>query len=196
VSTHINLLDWRKARREKRKQEFATGMGLGLALAAAVVGLAYMNMSGAYDYQVARNDYLRQQIKEMDKKITEIKELERVRSNLLARMRVIEELQASRSAMVHFFDEIIVTLPEGINLTSIKQQGSNVTIDGVAESNGRISTYMKNLDASPWFENPRLIVIKTNEKDRQRNATFQLQVKALTKPNADSAPADNEEVSG
>lgn len=194
MTTHINLLDWRKARREKRKQEFAAGMGLGLALGAAVVGLAYMNMSGAYDNQVARNDYLRQQIKEMDQKITEIKELERVRNNLLARMRVIEELQASRSAMVHFFDEIVNTLPDGVNLSGVKQQGALVTIDGIAESNGRISTYMKNLDASPWFENPRLVVIKTNEKERQRSSTFQLQVQALTKPGAPSLE-NGEEIS-
>ncbi len=196
MSTHINLLDWRKARREKHKQEFAAGMGLGLALAAAIVGLGYMNMSGAYDHQVERNEFLRQQIKEMDQKITEIKELERVRNNLLARMRVIEELQASRSAMVHFFDEIINTLPDGVNLSSVKQQGAVVTIDGIAESNGRISTYMKNLDASPWFDNPRLVVIKTNEKDRQRNATFQLQVQALTQPGAAAAENGDEEVSG
>lgn len=190
MSSHINLLDWRRTRRERRKQEFAVGMGLGLLLGACIAGLIYLKTSGAYDNQVERNDYLRKQIQEMDQKITEIRELERVRGNLLARMRVIEELQASRSAMVHFFDEIVDTLPEGVNLTSVKQQGANVVIDGVAESTGRISTYMKNLDASPWFRNPRLVIIKTNEKDRQRNSTFQLQVQALTKPKAPSGTAE------
>lgn len=193
MTSHVNLLDWRKARREQRKKEFGAKMGLGVAVAAAIVGLAYMNMTGAYEHQVARNDYLRQQIKEMDQKIKEIEELERVRNNLLARMRVIEELQASRSATVHFFDEIISTLPDGVNITGIKQQGANVTIDGVADSNGRISTYMKNLDASVWFDNPRLVIIKSNEKDRLRKSVFQLQVKAQTKPSA-SASAEPEEL--
>src|SRR3546814_10243322 len=83
----------------------------------------------------------------MDQKIKEIEDLERVKSNLLARMRVIENLQANRSATVHFFDEIVSTLPDGVNLTSLKESGGAVTIDGIADSNGRISTYMKNLDA-------------------------------------------------
>jgi type IV pilus assembly protein PilN len=99
-------------------------------------------------------------------------------------MRVIEELQASRSATVHFFDELVTTLPDGVNLTLIKQSGTNVTIEGTAESNGRVSTYMKNLDASPWFDDPRLVVIKTGEKSSLRRSDFTLQVKNLTKANA------------
>ena len=96
-------------------------------------------------------------------------------------MRVIEQLQSSRSATVHFFDELVNTLPDGIMLTSIKQTGDTVQIDGVAESNGRISTYIKNLEASPWFNNPRLVVIKTSEKNKQREGAFTLQVQNLTK---------------
>lgn len=190
MTTHINLLDWRKARREKRKQQFAATMGLGAIIAAAIVGMSYMTVDGMLSNQNARNTYLRQQIQEMDQKIKEIQELERVRSNLLARMRVIEALQASRSASVHFFDEIVNTLPEGVNITALKQQGAMVTLDGAADSNGRISTYMKNLDASIWFENPRLVVIKSNEKDRRRKSEFQLQVKTLTKPKT-ATPSDD-----
>ncbi|MBI3171738.1 MAG: PilN domain-containing protein, partial [Hydrocarboniphaga effusa] len=107
---------------------------------------------------------------------------ERVRANLLSRMRVIEELQASRTASVHFFDELVNTLPDGVYLTGFKQQGGQVTLDGIAESNGRISTYMKNLDVSSWFADPRLVIIKTGEKDRRRKGEFQLTVKKLTKP--------------
>ncbi|MEC9364296.1 MAG: PilN domain-containing protein [Pseudomonadota bacterium] len=182
MTTHINLLDWRKARREKRKQDFIASVGLGVAVAGGVVGAGWMLVSGQLSYQESRNGYLRSEIKELDKQLTEIQELERVRSNLIARMRVIEELEASRTASVHFFDEIVNTLPEGVNLTSLKQQGANVTLEGVAESNGRISTYMKNLDTSPWFSDPRLVVIKTNEKDQRRQAQFTLQVKRLTQP--------------
>ena len=193
MTTHINLLDWRKARREKRKQDFIASVGLGVAVAGGVVGAGWMLVSGQLSYQESRNGYLRSEIKELDKQLTEIQELERVRSNLIARMRVIEELEASRTASVHFFDEIVNTLPEGVNLTSLRQQGANVTLDGIAESNGRISTYMKNLDASPWFSDPRLVVIKTDEKDQRRQAQFTLQVKRLTQPkSADNAPADAE----
>ncbi|MFC4249951.1 PilN domain-containing protein [Sinimarinibacterium flocculans] len=193
MTTHINLLDWRKARREKRKQDFIASIGLGVAVAGGLVAAGWMLVSGQLSYQESRNAYLRAEIKEMDKQLTEIQELERVRSNLIARMRVIEELEASRTASVHFFDEIVNTLPEGVNLTSLRQQGANVTLDGIAESNGRISTYMKNLDASPWFSDPRLVVIKTDEKDQRRQAQFTLQVKRLTQPkSADNAPADAE----
>ncbi len=133
MTTHINLLDWRKARREKRKQDFIASIGLGVAVAGGLVAAGWMLVSGQLSYQESRNSYLRAEIKEMDKQLTEIQELERVRSNLIARMRVIEELEASRTASVHFFDEIVNTLPEGVNLTSLRQQGANVTLDGIAE---------------------------------------------------------------
>ncbi len=201
MTTHINLLDWRRERRERRKQEFAASIGVGVAVAAGIVAAAYLLVGGQLDQQNARNDYLRAEIKELDQQLKEIQELERVRANLVARMRVIEELEASRTASVRFFDEIVNTLPEGVHLTSLKQQGAGVTLDGVAESNGRISTYMKSLDASPWFSDPRLVVIKTNEKDRRREAQFTLQVKRLTQPKqprgADEAgEAANGEVEG
>ncbi|HEX4895983.1 MAG TPA: PilN domain-containing protein [Solimonas sp.] len=190
MTVHINLLDWRRARREKRKQQYTAMLGLGVLIAGAIIGAGYLTMTGKVENQEARNTYLRQQIKEMDDKIKEIQELEKVRNNLLARMRVVEELQASRTATVHFFDELINTLPEGVNLTSIRQSGGNVTINGVAESNGRISTYMKNLDGSAWFAEPKLVVIKSNDKNRRRRSEFTLQVKNLTKPDAAAASTD------
>jgi type IV pilus assembly protein PilN len=198
LSIHINLLDWRKARRERLQKDFATKLGLGVAAAGAILLAGWVLVSGQLEHQNSRNQFLRTQIKEMDAKITEIQELERVRNNLLARMRVIEDLQASRTASVHFFDELVNTLPEGVNLTELKQVGQNVTLKGVSESNGRISTYMKNLDASPWFSDPRLIVIE--KSDKQRGSTFQLQVKKLTQPkapktaDAEAGPADAVEV--
>jgi len=178
---HINLLDWREALREERKKQFMTWLGLGLVFAAAVVFLAMSYMSSRIEHQTARNNLLRAEIKAVEQKIKEIEELERVKDNLLARMRVIEQLQASRSATVHFFDELVSTLPDGVFLTSVKQTGRNVTIKGVAESNGRVSSYMKNLSQSPWFEkDPRLVVIKTVEQNRIRQSEFELQVKQRT----------------
>lgn len=181
MATKINLLDWRQERRNLRKQQFFTLLGLGAAASALLVLMAYLYASEAVSHQIARNDYLKQQIAETEQKIKEIQDLERTKANLLARMRVIEELQASRSATVHFFDEIVNTLPEGVSLLAIKQQGNSITIDGVAESNGRVSTYMKNLDESEWFADPKLVVIKTSEKENQRKSEFTLQVTNLTK---------------
>ncbi len=188
MATRINLLDWRAERRQQRKQQFLTLLALGCVAAAAVGGLTYFTAAGAVDHQRARNQYLKQQIAEIDQKIKEIQDLERTKDNLLARMRVIESLQSSRSATVHFFDEIVNTLPEGVTLTSLRQQGTQVTLEGEAESNGRVSAYMKNLDASPWFDDPRLVVIKTGETGRSRASQFTLQVKSLTK----ATPGDEE----
>jgi type IV pilus assembly protein PilN len=188
----INLLDWRAALRERRRKQFVALFVVGLLAAIAVVGLGYVLMTNQVSYQQQRNEYLRQQIAEVDQKIKEIQELEKVKANLLARMRVIEELQSSRAATVHFFDDIVNTLPDGITLTLIKQVGSLVNIEGLAESNGRVSAYIKNLDASPWFEAPKLIVIKTSEKNKQRESVFTLQVTNLTKGKVDEpevAPA-------
>lgn len=178
----INLLDWRQARRDLRKKQFLTLLGLGAIASAALVLLGVLTASGAVAHQNERNDYLQKQITETDQKITEIQDLEKTKANLLARMRVIEELQASRTATVHFFDEVVNTLPDGVSLTSLKQTGASVSLTGVAESTGRISTYLKNLEASNWFANPGLLEIKTFEKDKQRKAEFSLKVSNRTQP--------------
>jgi type IV pilus assembly protein PilN len=187
--TKINLLDWRSARRQKRKQQFTVMAGGALLASMLVVGIAYLAMDQAISHQQDRNKVLQSEIATLDKQIKEIQDLQKTRSNLLARMRVIEQLQQSRSATVHFFDEIINTLPDGVFLTSVKQSGGDVSLTGTAESNGRISAYMKNLDASPWFKDAKLVVIRTNDKGRLRNSDFELRVSNLTKATDNSAPA-------
>lgn len=179
--TKINLLDWRAERRARRLEQFRNFLVLGFLAAVVTVGLGYFAMTKAISNQEARNEYLKQQIAEIDQKIKEIEDLERTKQNLLARMQVIEQLQGSRSATVHFFDELVNTIPDGITITSLKQTGDTVTIEGMAESNGRISTYIKNFENSPWFDQPKLVVIKTSERNRQRQGAFTLQVKNLTK---------------
>src|SRR5689334_820712 len=176
----INLLDWRQGLREKRRKRFFAVLILS-ALAAALTVLAGVGvLNERVDHQKARNELLRREIAELDKQIVEIQELEKVKANLLARMRVIEKLQATRSAMVHFFDEIVNTLPEGVYLTALKQTGDDIAVEGIAESNGRISSYMKNLEGSQWFADPRLVVIRAVERDKRRQSQFSLRVKNLT----------------
>lgn len=178
MALRINLLDWRAERRELRKLQFFQMLALGGLVGVIVAGSLYFHASGAVEHQRARNQYLTQQVAEIDQKIKEIEGLERTRDNLLARMRVIETLQSSRSASVHFFDEVVNTLPEGVSLTLLRQKGTQVTIEGVADSNGRVSAYMKNLDASEWFDDPRLVVIRATEAGRGRASEFTLQVKS------------------
>lgn len=191
MALRINLLDWRAERRERRKKQFQLLLVAAAVAGAGVSFLLYQWADGALQHQQARNDYLQRQIAEIDQKIKEIQDLERTRDNLLARMRVIESLQANRSATVHFFDEIVNTLPEGVTLTSLRQQGQQVTIEGVADSNGRVSAYMKNLDASPWFEDPRLIVIRTTEaQGRRRASEFTLQVRSRTQAASGETPEE------
>lgn len=189
MAVKINLLDWRTEQSTLRKNQFFAMLGLGAALAIGGVGVVWFGVTSAIEHQQERNNFLAAQIVEMDKKIKEIEELEKVKANLLARMKVIEELQASRAAMVHFFDEILNTLPEGVYIKSLKQNGPAVTIEGVAESNNRVSAYMKNIESSRWFAEPKLVVINTKDVNRRRQSEFQLQFKNLTRQKPAAAGA-------
>ncbi|HUR40332.1 MAG TPA: PilN domain-containing protein [Verrucomicrobiae bacterium] len=192
MAVKINLLDWRAEASAFRQQQFVAMLCGGLAAAAIGVGMVVYGVTGAIEFQQERNAFLKGQIAEMDKKIKEIEDLEKVKANLLARMKVIEELQASRTAMVHFFDEILRTLPDGVYIKALKQTGAGVAIDGVAESNGRVSAYMKNIESSRWFAEPRLVVINTKDVNKRRQSEFQLTFKNLTK--AKPGATDVEEV--
>lgn len=190
--THINLLDWRARERKQREKEFGA-----IALIAALIGAGiafgvFQFFSSGLDYQNQRNRIIEGEIKSIDQKIKEIEELERVKEDLLSRMKIIEELQQSRSQIVHFFDELVSTLPDGVFLTKISQRASVTRLEGVAESHGRVSTYMKNLDASPWIRDPVLVVIRTKDEKRRRVSEFQLQIK-LNKVAGGKAPSDEDE---
>ena len=181
MAVKINLLDWRSELNTLRQNQFFGMLGGGAFIAILGVFIVWYGVTSAIDYQRDRNRFLEAQIAEMDKKIQEIEELEKVKANLLARMRVIEELQASRAAMVHFFDEILNTLPEGVYVKSLRQAGAAVTILGVAESNNRVSAYMKNIESSRWFADPKLVVINTKDVNKRRQSEFQLEFKNLTR---------------
>ncbi len=171
----INLLDWREVQRQQRQKQFFTALVGTLVAGAAVAYGINAKVQGDISHQIARNNLLKQESKAMDKQIEEIKQLEKVKADLLARMRIIEELQRSRTRIVHFFDEVVATTPPGLYITRLAQSGKNTQITGVAESNGRVSSYIRNLDNSPWFDQARLIVIETQEKSRRKYNDFQLQ---------------------
>jgi type IV pilus assembly protein PilN len=159
----INLLPWRDERRQIRKREFWTQMGVAAALSALAVfgGLAFMNHQ--IELQEARNGFLTQQIAELDKKIVEIKELEKRKAKLLKKKEIIENLQADRSLMVHLFEQMARTIPEGVALGSIKQAADVITLDGKAQSEARVASYMRSLEDSPYLKDSDLTVVAAND---------------------------------
>jgi len=182
---NINLLPWRAERRKLREREFYM-MLLATAVATFVVLIAAIFWMGQLiENQERRNTYLQGEIKGLDKQIEEIKELDKTRSQLLTRKEIIEQLQSNRSQMVHLFDEMVKTIPDGARLTSMKQSGQVLTLEGVAESNSRVATYMRNVDVSPWMGHTdlRKIENKADAKDADKKTpyVFSLDVK-LRKP--------------
>lgn len=191
AKVRINLRDWRAEKRALRQKQFTNVAALSAVGVAAIVGLIWTTYSGAIDYQRERNNLLKAEIAKTDKKIKEIQALEQTRARLVARMEVIETLQSKRSQVVHFFDEIVKTLPEGVFVKSISESGGKVQLIGQAESNARISSYMKKLDASPYFTNPNLVVIQTSGSGNVRVSNFTLKVQHIAPKNPEANEADS-----
>jgi type IV pilus assembly protein PilN len=188
----INLLPWRAERRKQRQKEFYTMLG-GTALVAVVIAFGVVKF---YDTLLAnqedKNTYLKEEIAALDLQIKEIEALDKKKAELLARKAVIEQLQANRSQMVHLFDELVRTIPDGVRLNSIKQTGDNLTLEGVAQSNARVSSYMRALETSGWMTKPDLSVIEAKGGDKALPYTFALQVK-LSKPRKEGELESEEE---
>ena len=183
IMTQINLLPWREELRQEQKKQFATMAVMTCILAAAIVGLIHFQMQAKIDYQLSRNRFLTNEIKKVDEEIKEISELQKVRRSLIERMEVIQDLQGSRPSIVHLFTEIVSTVPNGVYLQTLTQTGANLLINGEAESNARVSTYMRNLSASEWLKDPNLTVIEIEDITVNRISAFTLTVKQ-TSPNA------------
>ena len=170
----INLLPWREELRKQKSQEFFVILGLSAAAAALVVGLMHFYHVQLIERQQARNKYLEDQIALLDKRITEIKQLEKEKQRLLDRMRAIEQLQGNRPLIVRFFDELIDSLPDGVSVASVNQRGTLITIVGSAQSNARVSSFMRNLEKSKWLTNPQLDIIQAKTEGGIRVSNFTL----------------------
>ena len=170
----INLLPWREALRKQKQQEFMGLLGATAVAALLIFGVVYFYHSQLIDYQKSRNRYLEEQIALLDKKIQEIQELEKEKQRLLDRMRAIEQLQGNRPLIVRFFDELIASLPEGVSVLDVNQSGQNITIRGEAQSNARVSSFMRNLESSDWLSDPKLDIIQTSNTAGQRISQFTL----------------------
>lgn len=187
----INLLPWRAELRKQRRTEFFAVVGMCALLALAIWGLIHFHFTARIAYQVERNDLLKSEITKLDQQIKEIRELEKEKERLIARMKAIESLQTSRPIVVHLFDEMVNSLPEGVYLKELTQSGTSVEIKGVAESNARVSTFMRNIEKSEWVKNPKLQIIETIEKDARRTANFTLKVEQII-PQASSEAGEHD----
>lgn len=186
----INLLPWREERRQELKKEFLVTVALVIALAVGLVMLADRVVNSQIDSQKARNQYLSENIKELDEQVREIRELQKRRNQLLDRMKVIQELQGNRPIIVRVLDQLVRTVPDGVFYTGLTTKGKNISISGVAESNNRVSSLMRRLDASDWLADPNLDKVKAAPKFGDQANTFNLSVKVKA-PAVDEQSGDS-----
>jgi len=204
-AVRINLLPHREEKRQARQRQFVSFAVLLAILALAVVGLVHMVFATRIEDQDARNKLLKTEIANLDNQIKEIDKLRDQIQQVLARKQVVETLQANRSEAVHLLDQVVRQLPDGVYLKSIKQSGNRIQVIGYAQSNARVSTLMRNIDASPWVTAPELVEIKLVQLPGVRGAppqqanefTLNMQTKrappvsapAATRPAAPANPA-------
>jgi type IV pilus assembly protein PilN len=169
----INLLPWREQQRTERKMAFTVGIAAAAVGALVVAGAGYLFFNSLIEAQQQRNQLLTREIAELDKKIEEINSLEAQKQQFIARMQIIEKLQRSRPEIVHVFDTLVTTMPDGTYLTAITQTDQRFKVQGVAQSSTRVSSFMRNLDASQWLKNPELEVVES-KKDNPLGSDFTL----------------------
>lgn len=192
----INLLPWRAELRKKRRNQFFIGLGGAVIGAAVVVLIANLVMGFIIDKQRERNQILKSEIAVLDERIKEILDLETRRDSLLARMEIIERLQRSRPEIVHVFEQLVRTLPEGVHLTAVTQTGTRLEIKGRAESNTRVSALMRNIDKSGWLKEPDLDVVEVKaasgrgkaDATAARSSEFTVFANQVSAPEGEDAP--------
>ncbi|MBI3898753.1 MAG: PilN domain-containing protein [Gammaproteobacteria bacterium] len=184
MTTRLNLLPWREMRRRDLDQKLLR-LAIGAwALTALIVGAAYLHVGDLIVVQNQRNDFLKLEIAKVEKEIKEIAELKKKRQDLIARMNVIQQLQADRTRVVHIFDELVRRVPEGVQLRTLKQTGNVIALTGAAQSNARVSALMRNFSGSEWFADPELEVINVKPQGGDRVSEFSMKVKNITKKEA------------
>lgn len=184
---HINLLPWRDELRKRREKEFIITAVIATLMMGGVVLGVHLHYESRIAYQNQRNSFIEAEISALDKKIKEIDNLKKERDSLIARTKVIQDLQAGRPEIVHVFDELVTTLPDGVYYTKVAQKGRALNLHGVAQSNARVSSLMRSLNTSTWFENPSLVEITADlHKDTSvRLSKFNLNVSQAKKKKQD-----------
>ena len=170
----INLLPWREQERKVRRREFMVALGAAAFAAVIFVLGGKLLYSSWIDSQTAKNNLLKNEIVKLDAQIADIQDLENRKQRLVARMEIIEKLQRKRPEIVHLFDELVKTVPEGIYLTQMKETGKKLEIKGIAQSSTRVSTFMRNIDSSAWMDNPQLQVVESSKDSPTGGSSFTL----------------------
>ena len=165
----INLLPWRDEQRKRRQKEFIVSAVMAALMMGGVVLAVHLHYESRIAYQEQRNSFIETEIASLDKKITEIEDLKKERDRLIARTQVIQNLQSGRPEIVHVFDELVTTLPDGVYYTKVTQKGRGLNLQGVAQSNARVASLMRSLDTSTWFENPSLVEIKDDSQTQKES---------------------------
>ncbi|WP_145479323.1 PilN domain-containing protein [Stenotrophomonas rhizophila] len=165
----INLLPWRAERRRQRQREFMTMLGFAAIAGVVLSALIWFYYDRQISGQGDRNAFLSAEIARVKEQNKEIDRLDRQKDRLLARKKVIEQLQAKRSQMVHLFDALVRTIPDGLVLTALKQEGDILTLEGRTQSNARVSAYMRNLESSGWMTKPELSVIEARKPEEEKD---------------------------
>lgn len=178
----INLLPWREELRQDRQRNFLILMVIVAALAAGAVFGIKSYFDAEIDGQNARNRYLEAEIAKLDRQIERIEQLDETRRQLIERKDVIEELQSNRTLMVHLFEQLVRTVPDGIRLADVRQVGSQLTINGTAQSSARVSTYLRNLEASEFLHDPTLRIVEAETEDVDPQLPFNFSVSVRLAP--------------
>lgn len=184
----VNLLPHRAEKRRARQLQFIVLSGISLVFGIMVVGFVHVAIGTQISLHERRNAYLKQEIDVLDKQIVEIKKLREQTQSLLARKTVVENLQSTRSIVVHLLDEMLRILPDGVYLKSIKQNGNKISITGYAQSNARVSTLMRAIEDSPWLDSPTLLEVHASSTEGARLSEFSLNFN-LTKQEEVVAPS-------
>lgn len=183
----INLLPWREELRQEKKKEFVTQL-VAVCIFTALICFAWVRaVDGSISSQKARNNILKNEISLLESQVEEIQNLKRERQALLDRMRVIQDLEGKRAIIVHYFDEFAKAVPNGVHLTAIKRTGDTFSIEGVSESNPRLSIFMRQLDASEWFSGVNLLSATASPDNGEQAKQFSLNLMAVLPDSAEES---------
>jgi len=185
----VNLLPHRAEKRRARQVQFIVLSALSLVAGVFIVGFVYVAINTQISYQERRNAYLKQEIAVLDKQIEEIRKLREQTQALLSRKTVVENLQSTRSDVVHLLDQMLRILPDGVYLRSLKQSGNRINLVGYAQSSARVSTLMRSIEDSPWLDSPVLIQVQSTTVTGKRLSEFQLNFNLTKQAEPAAAPA-------
>jgi len=183
----INLLPWREEKRRERQRHFMSSLLLMSILGVVIVFFAGFVFDQKISHQQSRNQLVQKEIKALEVRIKRIDELERTRARLISRKQVIESLQASRSTTVELLDKLAKTIPVGVTLTTVRQQGNALALMGTSQSNARVSAYLRELEANDLFLNPQLDFVKSSTRTDTATEPYEFSIKVTLRPTKSAA---------